>query len=80
MSIRVIPEQRLRICDCCDVEMTAANSRSEGSLKLNRTVPARGGQPGSRHELDMDLCDRCLCVMRQAIHQAKSVRSSTKKG
>jgi hypothetical protein len=65
-----IPEKTVTTCDACKVEMTRQNSVHEGSLDLRMAALDFQGQPVADASRHLDLCDRCVARISNAIDAA----------
>lgn len=60
MTTKIIPERRIKICDCCQVEMDGKNSRQDGGLTIKADALDHHGHAVADASRKLDLCDSCL--------------------
>ena len=70
MSIKVIPEKRLVICDACLIHCDVSIGflrKHEGRLIVRQHALDRYGNRAADGTYEMDLCDNCLASLNQAL-------------
>lgn len=78
MTTKVIPERRIKICDCCQGEMDGKNSRQDGGLTIKADALDHHGHAVADASRMLDLCDGCLhdvTLAVDAVIAAKKARS-----
>jgi hypothetical protein len=70
MITKVIPEQKITLCDACGVECNGDNRSLEGHLKVFQNVLDWYGKPVTGNNRAYDLCDRCMVAVVSAINAA----------
>jgi hypothetical protein len=77
MAVKTIPSQTIKTCDACGVSITAQNGRQEGALHVKAHALDMQGFACADASRKLDLCDRCLYSVCQAIDAAIA---ATKRG
>jgi hypothetical protein len=79
MAKTVIPASNVTTCDACGVECDPrGNQRHLGHLRLERAGLDHYGHAVASNNIDLDLCDRCLSLVVDAINDAtKKIKEPT---
>lgn len=83
MSTKTIPARIIKTCDCCQKEITTANSRQDGGLHIKAAALDFSGAAVADASRKLDLCDACLghvCTAIDAAIQARAAASIGAKG
>lgn len=72
MSVRITPEVRKVVCDCCSrfVGEGGCARRQSGALHLRRHALDMQGHACANADVKIDLCDDCLSAIGSAINEA----------
>ena len=72
MSVKVSPEVRTVICDCCQrvIGEKGVSRRQSGGLHIRRDALDMHGYACASADVKLDLCDDCLSSVSTAINAA----------
>lgn len=80
MTIKTIPAQTIKTCDCCNKQIDRKNSVKDGKLTLKQDALDMQGSPCADATRIMDLCDNCLWDVNKALDVVLEKAKTTQKG